>query len=75
MKNVLGMLKGNNIWERLENYCTLAIVAGAVFLSAGLGLSAIFEKGISAILAMTGGFITIAGTTILIFSWVAKELK
>ena len=75
MKNVLGMLKGNNFWERMENYCILSIIVGALLLSAGLGLSAVIEKGISAVLALFGGFLTIAGTIVLVFSWVFKELK
>lgn len=75
MKNVLGMLKGNNIWETVENYCILSIVVGAVLLSTGLGLSTFFEKGISAVLAIFGGFAVIAATAVMIFSWVIKEVK
>ncbi len=69
------MFKGNSIWETLENYCVLFIVAGAILLSSGLGLSALFEKGISAILALFGGFMVISATTVMIFSWVIKEFK
>lgn len=75
LKNVLGMLKGSNIWDSLENYCIAGIVGGAGLMSAGLGLSAVTEKGISALLAMVGGFVMFVSTAILIFSWVIKEMK
>jgi len=72
---VLAMLKGNSVWEKIENYCLLALFVGAIVLSAGLGLSALSPSGLPAVLAMTGGFVVISATTIMVFSWLAKDLK
>ena len=75
LKNVLGMLKGSDFWNTLENYCIAGIILGAVAMSSGLGLSAVAAQGISAVLAMVGGFVMFISTAVMIFSWVIKEMK
>jgi hypothetical protein len=71
---IFDMLKGENRYERVEGYCIIVLLAGALMLSAGIGLSALNPKGISAILAMLGSFISFIGTVGLIFTWLVQEL-
>lgn len=68
-------LKGKNTYETIENVSILFIIIGAILLSTGLGLSVVMSKGLSAILALTGAFLTFFSVVILIFSWLVKELK
>lgn len=75
MKNVLGMLKGSSKYETAENWAIAFIVLGAVMLSAGIGISIVNPKGIAAILAMLGSFISFIATVVLIFVWLAKEFS
>lgn len=74
MKNVLGMLKGKDKFETLENFSILFIFLGALMLSSGIGLTIFNPKGISAILAMIGAFITFLSVVALIFIWLAKDM-
>jgi hypothetical protein len=71
---IFDMLKGENKYEKVEGYCIMVLLAGALMLSAGIGLSALNPKGISAILAMLGSFISFIGTVGLIFTWLVQEL-
>jgi len=71
---VLGMLKGKDKYETIENYLFVAIVVGSLLLTSGLGLSAINSKGLSVILALSGGAITFLAIITLILSWLIKDL-
>jgi len=73
LKNVLGMLKGSGKYETAENVAILLIIAGAAMLSAGIGISIMQPRGVAAILAMLGSFISFISTVALIFIWLAKE--
>jgi uncharacterized membrane protein len=73
LKNVLDMLKGKDRFETAERWSVLIIVIGAVMLSAGIGLSIISTKGLTAILMMIGAFLSFIATVALIFVWVLKE--
>lgn len=75
MKSALDMLKDKSKLEVLENLSIYLIVIGAVILSVGIGLSIISPKGISAILAMIGAFISFLSTVVLIFTWMIKEFR
>ncbi|MFH0711328.1 MAG: hypothetical protein V1944_02005 [Candidatus Aenigmatarchaeota archaeon] len=68
------MLKGNSKYETLENWLILLITFGAVLFGAGIGLSAINTKGIPAITAMIGIFVSFIFTVALVFVWVAKDI-
>jgi len=70
-----GMLKGKTLYERIEGYCILILIVGAIMLSTGIGLTVISPKGIPAILAMLGSFISFLATVALIFVWIFKELQ
>jgi hypothetical protein len=69
------MLKGSSKYETAENWAIAFIVLGAVMLSAGIGISIVNPKGIAAILAMLGSFISFIATVVLIFVWLAKEFS
>jgi hypothetical protein len=69
-----GMLKSKDKYERAEGYCIVILLAGALMLSVGIGLTIITTKGIPAILAMLGSLISFLATVALIFTWLAKEL-
>jgi len=73
LKNVLGMLKGSNKYETAENYAFAGVLVGALFLSSGIGLSAVSTKGMPAILAMLGSLIAFLSTVILIFVWIIRD--
>ena len=73
MKNVLGMLKGENKKETLENYSIALIILGGVIMVSGIGLSTFYPKGLAAILAMLGSFIAFVSTIMLIISWLWKD--
>jgi hypothetical protein len=66
-------LKGNNKYETGENWAILSLVIGVVMLAGGIGISIVNPKGISAILAMLGSFVSFIATIVLIFIWLAKE--
>jgi len=70
-----GMLKGKTRYERIEGYCILILIVGAIMLSAGIGLTVISTKGIPAILAMLGSLISFLATAALLFVWLFKELQ
>jgi hypothetical protein len=72
LKDALGILKGKNRYETLENYSILFIIIGAGILTLGIGLSAINPKGISAVLAMLGSLISFLFTIILILVWLMR---
>lgn len=71
---IFDMFKGENKYEKAEGYCILFLLVGAFMLSGGIGLTILNPKGISAILAMLGGFISFLATIGLIFTWLFKEL-
>ncbi len=68
------IFKGNR-YEKMEGYCIIVLIIGALMLSAGIGLSAINTKGISAIMAMLGSVISFLATVALILVWLFKELQ
>lgn len=74
MKNVLGMLKGEDKYETWENYSIFSVLIGALVLSLGIGLTVISPAGIPAILAMLGAFISFVSTIALILIWLAKDM-
>jgi len=67
------ILKSKTRYGRIEGYCVLVLIVGAIMLSAGIGLTIISPKGISAVLAMLGSLISFLATVALIFTWLAKE--
>ena len=71
---ILGMLKSENKFERIEGYCILVLLAGSIMLSIGMVLASVNPKGISAITAMLGSLIAFLGSVALVFTWVAQEL-
>lgn len=73
MKNVLGMLRGKDKFETVENCSILFIAVGAAMLTSGIGLTVLSPKGVSAVLAMLGSLISFLSTVVLIFTWLAKE--
>jgi len=75
LKVVLDMLKNKDRFVKIEGYCILALIVGALVLSGGIGLSILNPKGISAILAMLGSIISFVAVVALIFVWLIKEFK
>lgn len=69
------MLKNKDRFVKIEGYCILALIVGALVLSGGIGLSILNPKGISAILAMLGSVISFVAVVALIFVWLIKEFK
>lgn len=67
-------LKGKDKYETWENYSILFIVIGVLVLSLGIGLTVISPRGVSAIMAMAGSFISFISIVILILVWLIKEL-
>jgi len=67
------MLKGSSKYETVENCALAGVLAGALVLSSGIGLSALYTKGIPAILAMMGSLIAFLSTVILIIVWIVKD--
>jgi len=72
---VLIKLKGKDKYETLENYAILFVFVGGVVLSAGIGLTVLSTKGVSAIFAMLGSFIAFMATVALISIWLIKEFR
>jgi len=71
----LDMFRSKTLYERIQGCCMLLLVVGAIMLSAGMGLTIISPKGVSAILAMLGSLISFLATAALIFVWLFKELQ
>jgi len=71
---ILDMLKSENKFEKMEGYCTLVLIVGAVMLSAGIGLTILDPKGVSAITVMLGSLIAFLATIGLIMTWLIQEL-
>jgi len=71
---ILNMLKSKNKFEKVEGYCILFLIVGAVMLSSGIGLTIITPQGIPAIMAMLGSLIAFLSTAGLIFTWLLKEM-
>ena len=72
--NIFGMLKSKKKLERVESYCIIVLLGGAIMLSAGIGLTAINPKGISATITMLGSLIAFLATVALILTWLIQEL-
>jgi len=68
------ILKGRNRRESLENYSIGGVVFGALLLSAGIGLTVLNPKGMSAIVAMIGALLSFVSSVTLVISWLLKEL-
>lgn len=75
LKDVLGMLKSKNKFERMEGLSIMAMLLGAFILSIGISLTIFNTKGISAVLAMSGALISFLATVALIGVWLLKELS
>ena len=71
---IFDMLKSENKYERVQNYCILFLIAGSIILSVGIGLTVITPKGIPAILPMLGSLISFLSTVALVFVWIVQEL-
>ena len=71
---ILNMLKSESKFEKMEGYCILILIIGAVMFSAGVGLTIIDPKGISAISAMLGSLIAFLATIGLLMVWFLEEL-
>jgi len=71
---ILDILKSKNKFEKIEGYCILILIVGAIILSVGIGLTILDPKGVSAITAMLGALISFLATVGLIFTWLIKEL-
>ena len=67
------MLKGSDKYETMENCALAGVLAGALILSFGIGLTSLSEKGLPAILAMMGSLIAFLSTVILIVVWIVKD--
>lgn len=74
MKVVLDMLKSKNKLEKMEGYSIFFLIIGTLVLAAGIGLSILNTKGISAIAAMLGSLISFLAVVVLIAVWLIKEL-
>jgi hypothetical protein len=74
LKDVLGMLKGKDIFDTVENFSILSICIGALGLSVGIGLAILNPQGFSAVLAMAGALIAFISVVVLVFAWLAKDL-
>jgi len=74
-KEIKGIIKikSEDKYERAEAYCIVALVAGALTLNLGIGLTAISTRGIPAILAMLGSLVSFLATIGLIGVWLAAE--
>ena len=72
--NIFKKLKGKDRYETMENYSIAGVIFGSLALSAGIGLTAINPKGISAITAMMGALLSFICSVTLVFSWLLKEL-
>lgn len=71
---MLGILKSENKYEKIEGYCILVLVVGALMLSVGIGLTILSPRGISAITAMLGALISFLATIGLIVTWLIQEM-
>ena len=71
---ILDMLKSKNKFEKIEGYCILVLIVGAVMLSAGIGLTILDPKGIPAITVMLGTLIAFLATVGLIVTWLIREM-
>jgi len=71
---ILDMLKSESKFEKIEGYCILVLIVGAVMFSAGVGLNVLDTKGISTITAMLGSLIAFLATVGLIMMWLIREL-
>jgi len=72
---IFDMLKSKDKYERVEGYCIVVLVVGALMLSVGIGLTTLNPKGISAIAAMIGSLISFLATVGLIFTWLIQEFS
>ena len=68
------MLKGKDKLDTAEKVSIFLIIGGACILSLGIGLNIFGTKGLSAVLAMIGAFISFAATVALILVWLVKEI-
>jgi len=69
------MLKGSDKYETAENYSLAGVLIGTLILSSGIGIAAVNNEGVSAILAMLGSLIAFLCTVILIFVWIVKDFS
>lgn len=74
LRNVLGMLKGEDRYDTLERWSIFFIVIGAAIFSLGMTLTVVSTRGISAIMTMFGASLSFSATAALIFIWLVKEL-
>ena len=72
LKKEPGTNKGK--YEKVERILVYATFGGAVLLAVGIGLSILTPKGLPAVIAMLGAFISFVSTAGLIFTWLFKEL-
>jgi len=79
LKNVLDMLKdkifGKNRKETLENVLILILLSFSLLLSISIALSALWPKGIIAVLAMVSSFFIFITTILLVLLWLVEVIK
>lgn len=75
MKELIGTLKlkDKSKMNRVEGFCIVFLLGGALLLSLGILLSILNTKGISAIIAMFGSLIAFISTVVLIITWFVKD--
>ena len=66
-------LHGHGKHEAVERYIILGIIIGVVLAGIGTAATAIDTRGVPAILAMVGSFITFIFTVILVFYWLVRR--
>ncbi len=77
MKDVVdtlkGMIKNEDRYQRIEGYCIISLIFGALLLSSGIGLTIITPKGLPAIAAMLGALVAFLSTVALVMVWLLEE--
>ncbi|MBI4894330.1 MAG: hypothetical protein HY833_01190 [Candidatus Aenigmarchaeota archaeon] len=66
-------LHGHGRHEAIERYIILGIIMGVVLAGIGTAATVLDTKGVPAILAMVGSFITFIFTVILVFYWLVRR--
>ena len=75
VKNLRKLIKGEKteFGELSEEILIGALVLGALFLTAGIVLSAVAPAGLAALLAMSGALLSFLSLIFMVILWFAKD--
>lgn len=71
--DIIGYMKRGSLIERIEKLSIAVLMLGVLIFMLGVAFSIASPSGLSAVMAMSGSFITFVFTILLVAVWLLKR--